>query len=473
MKNLVVTPLYRVAQDGPKATSFGTIQKVVALAVRSAKKHILDADEFCYMTDGNVFESHTEMDRHLLQALHKEWCAGANVLYFEGDALCLKDVNMFSWDRLMLFAFAARSKFKKRMPKGQLLNTAVMYVPQSFTGWDTVLNMADDWKPKWGYFQLIWSLAFYEQFANVQEGQDCVRALPAGKYNWSGDYVDLRVSQDKAAIQHFSLSRGPRRTLRQMRDATGVAEGQQGPTPEKETLVSVLLPSRGRIKELGDTLASFKEHTRVLDRVEFLIKFDSDDVASIAGIPTLPKGLRYKFLISDRGQGYADLHLFVNDLANMAKGNWLFLFNDDALIESDGWDDLVADVEPRLIRPEFKGTREICVLKCRDGESKMNLFPIVNRKIVKILGHFAGAAHCDSYIEKVIEMLHCQIYLADLRVRHLRGTVQDETYMESNAAYSWTRPVFKSDAVRAAIAEDAEKLRSWLDRRGRWTPDKP
>ena len=117
----------------------------------------------------------------------------------------------------------------------------------------------------------------------------------------------------------------------------------KGPGP----LVSVLIPSRGRPQRLADTIGSLWDKAIDKNQIEFVLKIDEDDPETVTTVRDLiADGLkRVKIFVSPRGRGYLDLHIYLNDLCKHAEGDWLVIFNDDAIMETEGWDDTLVNGE--------------------------------------------------------------------------------------------------------------------------------
>lgn len=442
--NKVVVPLYRVRKDGPADASFDTLQKLAGIAAWSAKRHIVDADEVSFFGERELAD-HAELDKAILRDLRAIHAGKHNVLYFEADAVCVRPVNLFGGDKVKMFAFASRSAFPD-VPKGVMLNSAVLYIPATFDRWDVLEDALEHWDTRWAYFQYLWSKLFYEQFPSVEAGREFVLSQPAGKYNYAPDYVDNRVTRDEADIFHLSLSRGYRKALS---EARGLVASQVVPAwSQVDPLISVIIPSRGRPEGLLQSLKSLQRRASGRVRVEYLVKLDHDDWGSIAWLPELRD---CKVLLSDKRAGYADLHYFVNDLARLARGKWVWLLNDDSEVLTDGWDEIIAG----------RDAESIWVLGCDDGDPTCNLFPIVTKKMIEVLGHFSMSAHNDTYVEKISEALGRAVEVP-IQVKHNRTDMRDETYLNSNAAYAHTRKLFKSKAVQDELQKDITRLKKWI-----------
>jgi hypothetical protein len=106
---------------------------------------------------------------------------------------------------------------------------------------------------------------------------------------------------------------------------------------------SFLLPTRERVDLCKESLCSLLDRCRSKTSFEVLFAFDDDDDASQKALPAFcdEKGIQYQTLVTKR-YGYAKLHAYVNELSKIAKGDRLWLWNDDALMETDGWDEIMA-----------------------------------------------------------------------------------------------------------------------------------
>ncbi len=215
--------------------------------------------------------------------------------------------------------------------------------------------------------------------------------------------------------------------------------------------VSLLLPSRGRVEMLKNTLQNIA-NTCENDpsKVEVLIRLDEDDDESLTARESFYAAcspVDLKIIVGPRGEGYRNFHVFVNELAAVARGDFLMLFNDDARFLSRNWPSAIQGWRNQLV-----------VLRFNTCTSE-NIFPAAHRKIFEILGHYSLDTHSDSWIESVAGQLFMQRDEMSIEIDHIRGTeeARDQTYAETSAAYSITHPVFvkkkdlrKKDVLRLA-----------------------
>lgn len=205
-------------------------------------------------------------------------------------------------------------------------------------------------------------------------------------------------------------------------------------------MISVLCPTRGRPELLDRSIRSLRENAS--GPLEVLLRVDDDDQA----LP--PIGLE-DLLICGPRVGYQRMHEMYGELAFAASGDWLFLWNDDALMLTGCWDDVVAEHDPD------------CILNPATNHGpSLTPFPIVPAWMVARLGHFALNQHCDSWWEEIGRRLG-RLVPIPVEVLHdradLTGANRDATFAER--VYD---PEFYRGENMALIETDVELLRRHL-----------
>jgi len=180
-----------------------------------------------------------------------------------------------------------------------------------------------------------------------------------------------------------------------------------------------------------------------------MLAVDDDDRETLEALESGP--LPNMQLFVGPRLGYIKLHHYVNQLALQATGEWLFLWNDDALLETPGWDEVVAEYAGQFVvlNPGTNHTghpRENCI------------FPIVPKAWVDILGHFSLSNHNDTYVEYIANQLGIRRNV-DIVVTHdradLTGGNNDQVYAERE----FTTGSFYGPENRENMHRDIEKLR--------------
>ncbi len=131
-------------------------------------------------------------------------------------------------------------------------------------------------------------------------------------------------------------------------------------------MISVLVPSRERANALKESLASLGPVGEVLVRIDG----DDTQIADYVSMKAL------KLLIGPR-LGYEHLNEYYNDMADIAEGDWLMLWNDDCIMKTPDWQEKINKHDPT--RP--------CVLNIH--KPGHNYFPIVSRAFYEALGQFS------------------------------------------------------------------------------------
>ena len=191
-------------------------------------------------------------------------------------------------------------------------------------------------------------------------------------------------------------------------------------------------------------------------QIEIAVAYDEDDEES----KNYFASSHWKNLVESRGAqqksfccpqyGYSDLHKYYNLLAENTKGQWLLVWNDDAMMLSQGWDMQVKD------NKDFLGMLH---MRCTTYP-KLTLFPFFPRCWVDFFGCASGGPHIDSWIQDICREAGTVKNLS-AEVLHDRfsetGNNNDETFQNR----TWHgKKLFKSDAMRQLRHEWA---RRWAD----------
>lgn len=227
-------------------------------------------------------------------------------------------------------------------------------------------------------------------------------------------------------------------------------------------MISVLLPTRGRPDSLRRSVESLVKLADHPERLEVAIAVDRDDPYVPAAREVVHACGAHVTLCWEAPEryGYSQLHRYFNQLARMSHGEWLLLWNDDAVMTSPGWDTAIESLDERVI-----------VADCWSPPHSPWLitFPAVRRWTVETLGTFsAHTCHCDTYWEMIgraipggTEQVKGATVFHDRN--DLTGNHNDATWTEGQAGYQ--RQHFYSEPVQAAIRADIETLRAAHDQR--------
>lgn len=192
--------------------------------------------------------------------------------------------------------------------------------------------------------------------------------------------------------------------------------------------IAVLLPTRGRTDALSRSVMSLFNRAIKPSSIQLLLAFDDDDAEGIEHFQQtlepwlIEKKVNYEAQIFER-MGYARLNEYVNALALSSDADWMMFWNDDAMMDTAGWDKIIAGRTG-----EFK-----CLSVHTHMDHPYSIFPIVPRSWLDCLGYLSPHQISDAWLSQ-------QSYLLDnfervpvwvTHDRHdLTGNNNDTTYQQ-------------------------------------------
>ena len=233
------------------------------------------------------------------------------------------------------------------------------------------------------------------------------------------------------------------------------------------SIISVLLPTRGRREVLKSSLESLISKAKDPERVELLLGIDDDDEGAREYIEKEIAPMLREHRVECRANifkplGYENLHVYVNTLAGNASGDWLFFWNDDGVMVTEGWDDVIRGYtgQFKLLAPHDN----------HDGHPYA-IFPIVPRDWFMLIDHLSQNAQNDAWLSHIaymldiferidVEFIHDR---ADITGNNNDPTFQNRKYMEGNPS---DPKDFGHPGMQQARVATAYKLAWFLDRIG-------
>ena len=208
-------------------------------------------------------------------------------------------------------------------------------------------------------------------------------------------------------------------------------------------LISVIFPSRKRIKFLNEALYSLYSSAD-LDNPNFevIVKVDFDDPETLDYIKNWSNEYEnLYFIVSSRKKGFLNLTDFYEDCIDLAKGQYMFIFNDDLLIETQNWNSILNSHlnDFKIYFPYVNGYREA--------------FFIIPKELYTTLGHISPHNQSDTYLNWLGQVLNISEYIDDIKLQHHFG-YEDETLNDklevininyASRDYHRNSPEFKQD----------------------------
>jgi hypothetical protein len=190
--------------------------------------------------------------------------------------------------------------------------------------------------------------------------------------------------------------------------------------------IAILLPTRGRADMLERSVKSVIELAENPSRVQLMFGFDNDDPVGIKYFveelqPWLDQQSANYTAIKFAPLGYIRLNEYVNELARKSDARWLVFWNDDAVMETQGW-----DTEIMKHDGEFK-----LLAFHTHNDHPYSIFPIVPRKWLDLLGYLSPHQISDAWLSQQAYMLDVwqRIPVDVLHDRHdLTGNNNDTTF---------------------------------------------
>lgn len=198
------------------------------------------------------------------------------------------------------------------------------------------------------------------------------------------------------------------------------------------------MPSRERAELAQKSLESLGN-----GRYEVLIAVDHDDPQKEEYLKLANKKVRvYEF----ERFGYEQLWVYYNGLALYAKGDWLMLWNDDAIMEPGDWIDYITNYnhqKPLVLNPYHPID---------------NLFPILSRAWYKLIGHYSLSSHVDSWVQEVGRQANNQIHIQGVSIKHEGEKLNDKTHARVREVVKDTSEYHRSEEAQTLRENEAKIL---------------
>jgi hypothetical protein len=169
---------------------------------------------------------------------------------------------------------------------------------------------------------------------------------------------------------------------------------------EHEFDIAMLLATRGRTMMLDRSIRSLVDLADDPGRVQLMFAFDRDDNIGFEYFtqhlqPWLDtQDVGYTAMRFDR-MGYINLHKYNNELAAKSSARWLMIWNDDAVMQSQGWDTTIMSYEGEFKLLSFK----------THNMHPYSIFPIVPRTWFDLLGYISPHPTQDGWVSQQGYML--------------------------------------------------------------------
>ena len=192
--------------------------------------------------------------------------------------------------------------------------------------------------------------------------------------------------------------------------------------------ISILLATRGRTESLGRCVQSLFDLADNSMKIQLMLGFDKDDAKGLTYfdrklLPWLTKNQITYTAFSFTRMGYENLHKYNNAMCTKSNANWFLIWNDDAVMETKGWDSVINS---------YTGQFKLLAVDTHN-QHPYSIFPVVPREWYDLLGYISPHQAQDGWVSQ-------QAYLLDIferipvKVLHdrydLTGNNKDQTFDE-------------------------------------------
>jgi hypothetical protein len=197
-------------------------------------------------------------------------------------------------------------------------------------------------------------------------------------------------------------------------------------TEKNQYKIAVLLPTRGRTDALARSIMGLFNRAVDPQNIHLMLGFDNDDQSGIEHFQTEiqpwldKKDINYDAIVFEP-MGYTRLNEYVNALALATSADWYMFWNDDAIMETTGWD--------REINKHTGEFKLLAVHTHRDHP--YSIFPIAPREWLLELGYLSPHQISDAWLSQQAYILNIfeRIPVLVTHDRHdLTGNNDDATY---------------------------------------------
>ena len=222
--------------------------------------------------------------------------------------------------------------------------------------------------------------------------------------------------------------------------------------------ISILLPTRKRVSQLKKSMDSLLSNAKNPDKIQPLFGVDDDDIETLEFLKTT--NYQNQSVLKFKRLGYQNLHMYNNSLCAYAQGTWVMFFNDDAIMNTKHWDEII----------EAEKNFNVLRVKEQTGHP-YSIFPIFPWDWFRLLDHISLHGQNDAWISEIAYMLDIMKDV-DIEVIHDRaditGNNNDSVFKER--VYKEGHPDQEGDLHHVkmwnARTADASKLAWYLEKIG-------
>ena len=216
--------------------------------------------------------------------------------------------------------------------------------------------------------------------------------------------------------------------------------------------ISIVLPTRKRVEKLNETLYSILSLANP-DEVNFeiIVKVDFDDVDTIDYIKNWENTFEnVTFIINSRRGGWLNMVDYVENMIDIAKGDWILNINDDMVITTPHWNTKLTNhlKEFKIYFPDTNGYRQS--------------FPVYPKKLKEILGHISYTNQIDTYLYNLSQQTDMEVYIDDVYFEH-ELEFRDEIHSDKAQVVNQNFHTRNYHSLSPEFKTDVKKIKEYLN----------
>ena len=211
------------------------------------------------------------------------------------------------------------------------------------------------------------------------------------------------------------------------------------------SLATFLCPTRGRPESFVKSVESLRSTAYDPGCFEVLAYVDRDDPSADVYTSLDMPGVRVHVGPS---LGYARLHECIASIVGASQGVWVWLWNDDAVMDTEHWDLKIRKVPVnQVLCPDTNH---------QSHATGLNVFPAVPKAWVDLVGWSRDGAN-DTWWQYIGQLLNAQINVP-VHITHDRSDLTGGHQDATRAGNNYDSATFYADATQAGIRADALRI---------------
>jgi len=233
---------------------------------------------------------------------------------------------------------------------------------------------------------------------------------------------------------------------------------------------SLFLNSRARPDLLKNFLTSVNETTFDKKSIEVIIRYDSDDQET-ENLASKDFGIQTIFV---KGPQPENLHVSLNEIARISKGENLFVCNDDIRILTKNWDQIALHKIEKYNTDICNSDgiyycKTLCNSVDRDATAGYCSFPIISKKATDILGFFMYEAFKslggDSSIYRLYSSVRRVLDLTEIKIDHVSHNTLSAVCSPDKIASEYRLKYFSNpiNPMTFDVSKEVKILKNYID----------